>query len=113
MHIGHRLALLAILGTSVAKVAADEPKEPKEPPPAGPVCLETSHEARYKGMGYDHVVIVNNTCSDAYRCAISTNVNPRVVQLDVPPKSRREVVTFRGSPARQFVPNTVCTLRKK
>ena len=73
-------------------------------------CVEAWGEAIYRNLGYDHIVHVKNGCEKPVLCAISTNVNPDAQKVTVPPGEEREVLTFRGSPARSFVPKVDCKL---
>lgn len=73
-----------------------------------PECLKVTSEARYKGYGYEHVVMLDSQCARAQRCEVSTDVNPDKATVEVAPRSRVEVVTFRGSPARNFTPVVKC-----
>jgi hypothetical protein len=75
-----------------------------------PECVQVSSEAIYRNMGYDHIVHIANTCDEAAVCVVSTNVNPEEQQVTVPAKERTDVLTFRGSPARTFVPHVACKL---
>ena len=96
-------ALLGILtlGGTVAQAAP-------APDAASPACVRSSPEVRYGNAGYDHVVRLVNTCRATASCDVSTDVNPELIRVRVPSGSEQEVVTMRGSPARQFTPNVVC-----
>jgi|GraSoiStandDraft_23_1057293.scaffolds.fasta_scaffold632656_2 hypothetical protein len=74
-----------------------------------PACVEAWGESRYR-VGYDHIVHVANRCEKAVLCRVSTNVNPDPVEVTVPSREEREVLTFRGSPAREFAPKVDCRL---
>lgn len=99
-----RSALLLGVVALVAGSARAEDDDPRKPPE----CMQVSHEARYRGYGYDHVVILENSCDRVQRCEVHTDVNPKVVEVVVPGKARKEVVTFRGSPSREFTPQASC-----
>lgn len=71
-------------------------------------CVRVRGEVRYGALGYDHVVHLDNQCVRAFSCTITTNVNPTPIHAGVPPYRKVEVVTFRGSPARVFVPHVTC-----
>jgi len=75
-----------------------------------PACIEVSSEARYRGVGYDHIVRIDNHCDTTAVCDVSTNVNPEPIHVTVPSKQAAEVLTFRGSPAREFTASTQCGL---
>jgi hypothetical protein len=73
-------------------------------------CVEAWGESRYRNAGYDHIVHVRNRCEKAVICRVSTNVNPDPVEGTVAAGEERELLTFRGSPARDFVPKVDCKL---
>lgn len=77
---------------------------------AVPPCVEVSSEARYRGYGYDHIVRIANGCERAATCDVSTDVNPTPERTTIPSKEQVEILTFRGSPAREFVPRVECKL---
>lgn len=81
--------------------------------PKAAVCVKWSGTARPSGYGYDHVVTIQNTCEQSASCSVSTNVNTDVMHVDVAPKASTEVVTFRGSPSREFTPKVECRLETK
>ena len=75
-----------------------------------PSCIQYAGEARYRGVGYQHVVHIVNGCERAAACDVSTDVNPEAQHVDVPARTHVEVVTFLGSPAREFTPVVDCKL---
>jgi hypothetical protein len=75
-----------------------------------PQCVDVWGEARYRNYGYDHIVHVNNRCSVPAICDVSTDVNPSAQRVTIPSKQEVEVLTFRGSPSRDFVPSAECRL---
>jgi hypothetical protein len=79
---------------------------------AGPVkaCIQSWPEARYRALGYNHIVHVQNRCDARAECAVSTNVNPQPEQVVVPGHQEVEVTTFLGSPAREFTPKVECRM---
>jgi hypothetical protein len=99
------LVVLAALGLalSAAPPASADGKEVAK-------CIKVSHEARYRGLGYNHVVIVSNVCARAADCRVSTDVNPEPQDVSVAGGSQVEVVTFLGSPARDFTPRVTCAM---
>jgi hypothetical protein len=44
----------------------------------------------------------------ALECDVSTNVAPTPVRVVLAPRQHVEVLTFRGSPAREFTPQADC-----
>jgi hypothetical protein len=80
--------------------------------PALPTCIHVNAYARYGAYGYDHIVDVSNGCEQAAVCDVRTNVNPDPVTVRVEPGERESVVTFRGSPAREFAAKVRCKLEK-
>jgi hypothetical protein len=103
-----RRALRAGLGMAflmVSGVAAAETSEA-----SAPACIGFWGEARFRGYGYYHIVHVANGCDRAAVCDVSTDVNPTPERVTVPAKQQVEVVTFQGSPAREFVPHVECKL---
>jgi hypothetical protein len=73
-------------------------------------CVDAWGETRYRNYAYDHIVHVKNRCQKTVLCRVSTNVNPDPVEVSVPAQEAREVLTFRGSPSRDFVPKVDCRL---
>lgn len=73
-----------------------------------PSCVEAFPEVRYRNYGYDHVVHLYSRCDVRAYCAVSTDANPNAVEVVVPPREHVEVLTFRGSPAREFTPKVSC-----
>lgn len=73
-------------------------------------CVEYNAEARYSGVGYDHLVHISNHCERAVTCEVSTNVNPEKTRVAVASKATETVLTWRGSPAREFTAAVSCRL---
>jgi hypothetical protein len=71
-------------------------------------CVNVSHQARFNGVGYNHWVQLENTCTFRVNCEVSTNVNPTVVDVQLASKESKEINTFQGSPASEFTPHVVC-----
>jgi hypothetical protein len=76
--------------------------------PAAPDCVDVWGEARYRNYGYDHIVHLANRCSEAVECDVWTDVNPNRTRVAVSAGARAEVLTFRGSPSREFTANAEC-----
>jgi hypothetical protein len=77
-----------------------------EPPRAE--CVAHWTEARFVAFGYHHIVHIANGCSVPVSCSVRTNVNPDAQAVTVPSGASIEVVTFIGSPAREFVATVQC-----
>jgi hypothetical protein len=96
------MAIWLMLAFAVAPLAADT--TPKV------TCVEVHAVARYRNYGYDHLVVLRNQCDRKAFCEVSTNVNPDPVRVEMPAGGAAEVLTFRGSPAREFTPRATCHL---
>jgi hypothetical protein len=73
-------------------------------------CIDSWNEARYSGVGYNHVVSIRNRCDRTATCEVWTDVNPDHQRVTVEPNEVREVLTFLGSPARVFTAHADCKL---
>lgn len=80
----------------------------RQPAPKTPKCVDVRTFSRYGALGYDHVVEIENRCDKAVLCLITTNANPEAARLEVKPGETGSVVTFRGSPAREFEADVTC-----
>ncbi|RLB45852.1 MAG: hypothetical protein DRJ42_29015 [Deltaproteobacteria bacterium] len=76
-----------------------------------PTCIEHRGEARYRGYGYQHVVIIDNGCDQDARCEVATDVTPESQNVDVPAGETKEIITRNGSPSRAFEPRVSCSLQ--
>jgi hypothetical protein len=74
----------------------------------GKTCVRYSTYVAYRNYGYDHHVVLNNVCKAQARCTVSTNAAPNPVRVTVAPRSRVDLLIFRGSPARSFDANVHC-----
>jgi hypothetical protein len=101
-------ALAALVLLFAAPFAADAEAPPVAPKPDAPACVKHRAEARYRNLAYDHLVHVRNACGERVVCRISTNVYPLPVELSLTPGEGREVLTWRGSPAREFTALVAC-----
>ncbi len=110
--------LLLALGMAVPTVAGAEvgagdfelrPMDGDKKPHQNPECISFTAQAVY-GVGYDHVVHIDNDCKKRSRCDVSTDVNPDKITVVIEPKKSADVVTFRGSPAREFTATVICHL---
>ena len=102
---------LAVFGLIVAAASAPAESPPADGgAPAAKSCVKWTTEVRYRPYGYDHLVHLENGCDKPARCQVKTNVNPEPVEVRVAPKQSATVVTFQGSPAREFTAQVSCTL---
>jgi hypothetical protein len=107
-----RLGLMALvcvwLGASGPKAFAGALDDGERGAPKSPNCIRVHSEARYSGYGYDHVVEIENGCAKAMVCTVKTDVNPEPTKVSLPAREKTTVVTFRGSPAREFKADVQC-----
>ncbi len=75
-----------------------------------PDCVEVQANARWAASSYNHIVHIENGCGQTARCSVATNVNPDAQSVRVPAGQSTDVLTFRGSPAREFTPVVSCVL---
>lgn len=101
-------AALLVVAPALASSRAADAGSAKAPDT--PACVHYRTEVRYANYGYDHWVIIHNGCDRAAACVVSTNVNPKPIHVAIPASKTREVLTFRGSPAREFSAHVVCRL---
>jgi len=87
-----------------------EPTQASPTPNQEPSCVVYRAEARYSGVGYDHLVHISNQCDRSAACDVSTNVNPDKMHVVVASKSNQTLLTWRGSPAREFKATVTCRL---
>ncbi len=90
----------------VARNGAREERRPADKP----ACITYRAESVYRS-GYEHRVHIQNACESDAECAVSTNVNPEPIQVDVPAGTLVTVLTARGSPSYTFKATVSCTLR--
>lgn len=106
------LLLLLPLSADLASADLDTlTRRSAAPPAALPACVRVATESRYVPYGYNHVVLLENGCSKAASCTVSTDVSPDKRQLELAPSAKVEVTTFMGSPSQTFVASVACTLR--
>lgn len=95
----------ALLGRSLEAPQVDD-ADLREPPE----CIEYSGFTQYGAIGYDHIIYVHNQCDERATCAVSTNIDPTPIRIELAPGEHQEVVTRRGSPAREFEPHLRCAM---
>ena len=98
------LLLAAALAALKGAAAAEE-----DPAKA---CISSWGEARFGGVGFNHVVHVANRCAASATCMVSTDVEPTPQSVTVAGKETIEVVTHLGSPASQFTPHVSCVMNR-
>ena len=94
-------------GSIVASQAPVSPAPASAAGPASASCVQANAYAQYRS-GYDHIVLLHNTCAKAADCQVSTDVNPTPLRVSVAPGATESVLTFRGSPASVFTPTVNC-----
>ena len=107
------LSVLTLLLASGAQ-AADKP--PKAPPVgvagSAETCAEVGASTRAEAYGYTHVVSLRNGCPKAVRCELWSDVDPEPrMRVEVEAGATAEVITRRGSPARELVGYKKCSFR--
>ena len=101
---------LIVVGLGTAFVLAFVPGSSRAETPSLPTCIASWPEARYRNYGYDHIVHIANGCPAQAICSVSTDVSPNPIQVTVASHEELEVLTARGSPAREFTPRVECGL---
>jgi hypothetical protein len=101
---------LTALGLGMAFAAAFVTGASRAETPSLPACITYWPEVRYRNYGYDHIVHLANGCPAQAICSVSTDVNPNPIQVTVPSHEEIEVLSVRGSPAREFTPRVECGL---
>jgi hypothetical protein len=105
-------AMVGVLGMSlgVGLCFALTATRAEATPDSAATCIKVRPEARYRGLGYNHIVHVADVCASAAECDVSTDVSPEPTHVSVPAGGEVEVNTFMGSPARVFVPKVECKM---
>lgn len=91
----------------VGELAPLDESRPAAPPSS---CVKYQARVRYS-LGYDHLVDLQNGCEKSIVCTVKTNVNPEAQQISLPAGEAATVVTYIGSPAREFTPKVSCQYR--
>jgi len=106
---------LATAGIALALVAAGALIAPSVRAAGDTIatCIKVRGEARYLGLGYNHIVHVANICAQDAECEVSTDVNPQPAQVTVSGHDEVEVNTFLGSPSRVFTPKVDCKFARR
>jgi hypothetical protein len=100
-------AALLLCGAGIAaRATADDGERGPATPPAD--CVKASSEARYAAYAYDHIVTLENTCEKPMVCEVTTDVNPTPATVELAKGETKSVLTYRGSPAREFKAKSDC-----
>jgi hypothetical protein len=108
------VALAGLAGLAAAAVFAGSEAHaapPKAATPAKLECVAYQTEAYFASVGYDHLVHLTNNCDKAAACTVATNVNPEPASVSLAPGEKQTLVTWRGSPAREFTADVNCQAR--
>jgi hypothetical protein len=100
------VGVFVLLQASLA--SAEDTAKPAKP--GG--CVDVKSEASFASVGYDHIVTLKSACKQPMSCSVKTDVNPEPATVDLEPGEAKSVVTWRGSPAREFKPEVSCKERK-
>jgi hypothetical protein len=107
-----RARVLGILGLFplllISPLHADDSAKAKKP--GG--CVDVKTEASFASVGFDHIVTLTSGCKQAMTCTVSTNVNPDPTTVQLAVGATESVVTWRGSPAREFSADVTCAAAK-
>ena len=105
--------LTLLLIASGARAADKRPKGPAVSVAGGPdTCAEVRGSTRAEAYGYTHVVSLRNGCPKAVVCELWSDVDPEPrMRVEVEAGAAAEVITRRGSPAREVVGHKKCSFR--
>ena len=95
------ISAAALLIDSVADAEGSEDAPAKE-------CVLVHTEAPYVPYGYNHIVVLKNTCDTTMRCEVKTDVNPKIQIVSLAVGEEKRITTFVGSPSRTFTPTVNC-----
>lgn len=108
------IAALVCGSAAYGATPAPAAEQPDAGPPSGtPSCVTYFTQVIYRAYGYDHWVIIRNDCAAVAHCVVRTDVNPNPIETYVAPDSTKRVLTFRGSPSREFRASVSCELEKR
>jgi hypothetical protein len=112
MDMSSRARVLGLLGLFplllISTARADDSAKAKKP--GG--CVDVKTEASFASVGYDQIVTLTSGCKQAMTCTVTTNVNPDPATVQLAVGATESVVTWRGSPAREFSANVTCSAAK-
>ena len=102
------LFALTLLGLSAGSSGIERASAQPRVVGERPECVVVRVSARYGAMAYDHWVQLESRCASTLTCSVRTDVNPAPTELRLEPGARRDVATFHGSPATEFVATVDC-----
>lgn len=108
--IGSLGLLLMALGVAAPAPTAPFERGAQRPRSALPACIVVRATARPTVGGYNHWVFIENDCKKPAACDVTTSVNPSTMTVAVKAGTTADVLTYRKSPERKFVPYVTCTL---
>lgn len=77
------------------------------PAPLAKACLVSyATESRYRGLGYDHIVHLDNGCDVRVACEVHASQTRR--DVEVAGRRRVSLIVRQGSPAREFSSAVYC-----
>lgn len=111
------LALWLVAAPGLADKEPAKGKPPEKPAPAAPKPIPTADSCthvlgvvRQEAFGYTHVVTLHNGCEKAVSCQLWSSVDPEPrLSVTAAPGEMTEVITRRGSPAREVTGFRKCT----
>lgn len=106
------LSLAGVFFTSAPAMAADGgtplPATASSVRGKRPACVDAQALTVLTFVGHDHVVSLQNRCKKRVTCEVSTDVAPDKLSATLASGENTELVTFRGSPAREFRATADC-----
>jgi hypothetical protein len=99
-----------VFGLLAALCAAALVGSSPAPPAQTPACIQSWPEVRVSGSRYDHIVHVSNACAARAVCAVSSDVTPTPVRVEVAAGETVEVTLARDSVAGAFEQRVECGL---
>lgn len=94
--------LLAVLGFGVGAALAQSAGGER------PACARARGMTRAQAYGWNHIVVIENTCATAVTCRASTDVRPEPVVVRVAAGETAEQLMWLDSPASAFVARVDC-----
>ena len=113
------LVLWLVAAPGLADKAPTKAPPPAKPDPAAPKPVPTADSCthvrgivRQEAFGYTHVVTLHNGCQKAVSCQLWSSVDPDPrYTVNAAPGEMAEVITRRGSPAREVTGFRKCTFQ--